>query len=207
MLVIDSAINQDNKSKRKWRCLCDCGKLINVSTGQLGGGKIRSCGCKKDASMLERRGMVPRHLVKPVGVVNRNTLLKTYIRSAARRGLSWLLTDGEAFTIFEADCHYCGRHPFRPVDRAVSEGSLFNGIDRKDNSIGYELSNVVPACAPCNYIKSTMPYDFFIQWVMGIAGHLAKTHVIVKDYAPGQGAYTLSSKQTPGSAREGVRAS
>jgi hypothetical protein len=31
--------------KRVWRCLCSCGKIVDVRGGDLTSGKIRSCGC------------------------------------------------------------------------------------------------------------------------------------------------------------------
>lgn len=33
--------------KRKWQCLCDCGKLIEVATGSLRSGRALSCGCNR----------------------------------------------------------------------------------------------------------------------------------------------------------------
>lgn len=47
-------------------------------------------------------------------------------------------------------CHYCAG----PLPKYSS------GLDRKDNDIGYTLSNVVPCCQGCNRIKSNLlTYD------------------------------------------------
>ncbi len=40
-------------------------------------------------------------------------------------------------------CHYCGE----PIKLTCY------GLDRKDNSRGYTLDNVVPSCFPCNASK------------------------------------------------------
>jgi hypothetical protein len=37
----------DPNKKRKWRCVCDCGVVAFVGTGDLLSGKVNSCGCFK----------------------------------------------------------------------------------------------------------------------------------------------------------------
>jgi hypothetical protein len=39
-----------------------------------------------------------------------------------------------------------------------------NGIDRVDNTLGYELGNVIPCCSVCNRAKSNLPLDYFLRW-------------------------------------------
>lgn len=36
-----------NKSKKLWKCLCDCGKYCYRNTNQLTSGKLTSCGCER----------------------------------------------------------------------------------------------------------------------------------------------------------------
>lgn len=64
---------------------------------------------------------------------------------AADAGMSVSITAEEYVSIISiAKCHYC-------------DGSLAPtgyGLDRKDNSIGYVVSNVVPCCRYCNMVKS-----------------------------------------------------
>lgn len=45
LLVIERDGTQNNK--RLWRCLCDCGKTVFVTTGGLRSGNTKSCGCWK----------------------------------------------------------------------------------------------------------------------------------------------------------------
>ena len=40
--------------ERKWECLCDCGKLKIVSTGNLLNGDVKSCGCLAKELLLKR---------------------------------------------------------------------------------------------------------------------------------------------------------
>lgn len=68
-------------------------------------------------------------------------------RDAKIRGYDWTLTQEEWFAqIAENKCHYC--------QGILNETG--SNLDRKDNSIGYLLTNVVPCCIECNTIKG--PY-------------------------------------------------
>jgi hypothetical protein len=59
------------------------------------------------------------------------------------RKLSTLTFEQWSFLVIGATCHYC-------------EGELptfGHGLDRIDNSAGYELGNVVPCCTRCNMTR------------------------------------------------------
>jgi 5-methylcytosine-specific restriction endonuclease McrA len=62
----------------------------------------------------------------------------------------------------EKNCHYCGRS---------STNNHSNGIDCVDPNpeIGYVISNCVPACRDCNFMKNSMEHDFFINLMKKIA--------------------------------------
>jgi 5-methylcytosine-specific restriction endonuclease McrA len=78
---------------------------------------------------------------------------KDYVRGAAKRGYDMNL-QFEAFSgLVTAECHYCGYK---------TEGEV-NGIDRVDNSIGYQQDNCVTACWTCNRIKHTYDKEFFLD--------------------------------------------
>lgn len=40
-----------------------------------------------------------------------------------------------------------------------------NGIDRKDNQLGYEILNVVSCCKICNIAKNDMKICEFLSWI------------------------------------------
>ena len=42
---------------------------------------------------------------------------------------------------------------------------LYNGIDRKDNNIGYIIENCVSCCGICNRMKMDMSYDDFLNHI------------------------------------------
>jgi hypothetical protein len=57
-------------------------------------------------------------------------------------------------------CHYCG------------ERIPTIGIDRFDNSSGYDINNVVPCCKICNKMKSDLPLEKWVEHVYKIIQHL-----------------------------------
>ena|SRR6266852_2792195 len=70
-----------------------------------------------------------------------------YQRQAKARNLTFTLTSQEFEALVNARCHWCGRYEA-------------NGLDRKDNRIGYvkneNVNNVVPCCWRCNRAKGSL---------------------------------------------------
>lgn len=61
-----------------------------------------------------------------------------------------------------SNCHYCGSSP----DQTYSWYKIkFNGLDRVNNRIGYEIENCVPCCITCNFAKKDLSYSTFINWL------------------------------------------
>ena len=70
---------------------------------------------------------------------------------AKRRGLEWSISEEQyEFIVSSGACGYCN-------DRLPQTNG---GLDRKDNSLGYTIDNVVPCCFSCNRIKGALlTYD------------------------------------------------
>jgi hypothetical protein len=75
----------------------------------------------------------------------------SYKKGARERGFIFTITVDEFKALWNKNCFYCG-------DKI--EGI---GLDRKDNSVGYEIKNVVPCCVACNTMKMTETYESFIN--------------------------------------------
>jgi hypothetical protein len=73
-----------------------------------------------------------------------------YKTSAARRGLTWALSDVRALAMMGTPCTYCGGPGY--------------GIDRVINDKGYTFKNSVPCCSVCNRAKFRMSAAEFIAW-------------------------------------------
>lgn len=75
-----------------------------------------------------------------------SVLLSRYKRDAKDRDKLWELTDEHAILLFSNKCYYCHETPLK---------EYFNGIDRKNNDIGYNVDNCVSCCMMCNFMKTT----------------------------------------------------
>jgi hypothetical protein len=94
-------------------------------------------------------------------------IFKRYERQAKARNLTWRISFEDFERLIGQCCHYCGTFG--------DEG--WSGLDRVDNRIGYILtpvSNVVPACAECNFAKRVMTSENFIRMAIRIAEHQKK---------------------------------
>lgn len=101
-----------------------------------------------------------------------NRWMLIYTSNASRRGIAWKLTRDEFKEIIEQSCHYCGVPPSAFTDKNAIGTLLCNGVDRKDNSIGYTKANSLPCCSVCNRCKSTMPYEEFIAYLKRAGDHV-----------------------------------
>lgn len=84
--------------------------------------------------------------------------ISIYRQNAKTRSVEFLLTDAEAEQIMKCDCFYCGTPP-EPL----------NGMDRRDNTLGYTSSNTVPACSMCNLMKKNYTEQDFIDHCVKVA--------------------------------------
>ena len=147
------------KRHRVWSCLCECGRHKNVRTSNLVCGKVRSCGClafeKQRENAKYRYGAANSNWRGGCSLVN--VAIGTYKREARRRGIVWGLSDDEAAAVIIQPCAYCGEPASngKYLHRNGSVPFYHNGIDRIDNSRGYEIGNVVPCCKYCNFGKFT----------------------------------------------------
>ncbi|MFH2018621.1 MAG: hypothetical protein ABII98_01375, partial [bacterium] len=125
-----------------WEARCDCGNVIKIASKYLLSGGTKSCGCLRK---IEK------------GEANFNKLYSGYKNSAQKRGLAFLLSKDEFRKIIGENCSYCGIEPKQKLNRRFSNGEyLFNGIDRRDNLLGYTKKNSLPCCFVCNRAKGDM---------------------------------------------------
>jgi glutaredoxin len=96
---------------------------------------------------------------------------KSYMKGATKRFLVFDLTFERFCVLTGASCHYCGAAPRLTCYSKQSAIQIpLNGVDRKDNAIGYTVSNSVSCCGQCNRAKSTMSEQDFRMWAGRVAG-------------------------------------
>lgn len=151
-----------------WNCVCDCGVFVCVKSQALRTGKTQSCGCLWEPSIRASRMIPDRRLAGFRSIVNH------YIHAAKKKGHEWSLPFETARELMESECHYCG------VSSSLVHVSLaqcrtktmYNGIDRIDNTVGYVPGNVVACCTFCNFQKSNHDYDEFVGWINRVSDNL-----------------------------------
>ena len=105
----------------------------------------------------------------PKGEAGLKNLLKRYVFQAKQRKFNISLTLDEFRQITSSKCHYCGFNPSMLSKSHNQWGYYFyNGIDRKDNAVGYELDNCVSCCKICNWAKGKNSYNEFIVYLKRI---------------------------------------
>ncbi len=144
---------RDSCEKPIWLCKCDCGKEKMASYSALINGLIKSCGCIWRLS----EGEAAFHRIY--------TKMK---KGALRRNINWGLTLEEIRPLITTRCFYCGQEPKQGqgLDYKNYNGNfLYNGLDRKNSSLGYTIENVVPCCKTCNFSKRLMSVEEFQNWI------------------------------------------
>ena len=90
-----------------------------------------------------------------------------YQRSAKKRNIQFELTLDEFKRISSNLCYYCC---------AFKEGADYSGIDRVNSDIGYCLTNIVPCCTICNYLKGILGHNEFLNHLLKITTHQIKNN-------------------------------
>lgn len=136
-----------------WNYICDCGKHGTIKSRYIIEG-TSSCGCNRKIKK---------------GLANFNKLYKAYEKDANYRNNKFELSKEEFKKITSSNCFYCGQQPKQISYKKHSNGAyLYNGIDRKNNNLGYTKSNSVPCCFICNRAKGNMEYKEFKKWIRRI---------------------------------------
>ncbi len=151
------------KSGRARACLvqCSCGnKLIHSLTLIQRGTPSRCNKCR--AKYVGNKHRLNSHRA------GKNRVLARYKSMAKKRGLSWNLSNNFAINLFEAECFYCGTKGSMHYTEKNNDWA-YNGIDRKNNKLGYSESNCVSCCKLCNRTKWTLSDKEFIDLAKTIA--------------------------------------
>jgi hypothetical protein len=79
-----------------------------------------------------------------------------YQTDAKKRHLIFILTLEEFQIIASQVCYYCGQ---------FSKNQNYCGLDRIDSTQGYLLTNIVPCCRICNWMKAEMTQQEFQEHI------------------------------------------
>lgn len=174
-LTVTSFSHLDKKLRSQfWHCKCECGKECVLSTAALrrANKPTHSCGCfRKDAVVLSGFDFNR----KEIGMANINSLFYTYKKTAKKRNLVFNISKEHFIKLTSQNCHYCGVEPKQIHTKKETNGAyIYNGLDRMDNGLGYEIENIVSCCKTCNYAKRIMSYQEFLEWIKRAYNHLSR---------------------------------
>lgn len=126
--------------KRMWLCKCDCGNMTEANTGSLTCDKKKSCGCLTSTKSAENSIKSRYKIVKQDA--GYRSIYSSYKLNAKSRKFDFNIDFDYAVSIMKSDCHYCGIEPSNTYMKSYYNAT-YNGIDRVDNTKGYEMDNIV----------------------------------------------------------------
>lgn len=163
-------IKKDKWRNTHWLCKCICNKEKIVTGSSLKNNTSKSCGCLQ-------KEIARKNSILPDGEANFNALYYKYRRNGIKRDLEFNLTKEQAKILFKGDCYYCGIKPLQKHTYKKSNGEYFyNGIDRVDNTKGYNIDNCVSCCGTCNHAKHNMSQDNFFVLIKKIFNKLENNY-------------------------------
>lgn len=149
LLLIEITNQRDSDNRKLGLFVCDCGNKKLISYKKVSKGLTKSCGCLNKKATLEST-------IK--------YLYNRYKFKAQKKKLIFELTLEEFKDLTNSNCHYCKT---KPSQKAINNNItyFYNGVDRKNNLIGYTLNNSLPCCKICNRAKNSMVYEDFIEYL------------------------------------------
>lgn len=167
LTVIDRAINNKHGDSML-NCICDCGKTVTIRSVLVRNGSAKSCGChtKKWKLLKNKRQKIDSKLRTSSIEFNAafNQLYLGYFNGAVARNKSFNLNIEDFYALTKMNCYYCNRKP-KQIRKTSIASYTYNGIDRIDNSKGYQIDNVVACCKICNFAKHSMSKEEFESWI------------------------------------------
>lgn len=163
-----------NANSSLWRCQCSCGgpNSLTIQRRQhLSKGLVTSCGCLR----REKQSESGKARLLPNQEAAKNVFMNQYKISAKKRGYEFSLSKEQFVCLISQNCSYCDLLPERRwelSDRSYARDFFANGVDRKDNGLGYTTENSIPCCTDCNSAKGTKSVEEFKAYLIRIARHM-----------------------------------
>lgn len=156
IFIGDKLVTETEHPRKAALCQCQCGKVQLIRKSDVLNGRSTGCrSCVNSSRTTFESAMTE--------------IFNNYKRSALDRNVLFSLSIEDFLLLVKSDCFYCGSEPRTRAPRA--RDFFYNGIDRKDNAMGYQLENCVPCCGVCNRGKNNMPYEEWIEYLDRLAKH------------------------------------
>lgn len=163
--LVKGAYKSNGKAAKRtyFKCQCVCGKIKNISPGEVRNNKTKSCGCKMgDLFRLSYELSYGKKHSNPV-------ITMLWSEYKGREGREFSLTFEEFKTLVKSPCFYCGEPPSNlRSTKHLRRQELVGGIDRVNNNLGYVTGNCVPCCKICNFMKRSSTLEDFMNHIQKI---------------------------------------
>ena len=182
LTILDIYFKEGSKSLIA-KTQCECGNIKEIPLTRIKSGQ-KSCGCIKKLCL---NGFIEKgwkkggwdgenwNLEKRLSS-SKEALFRSYKKGAKERKLNFEISSVEFFKLTSSNCFYCGK---KPSQGKKKDGYYkYNGIDRKDSSLGYTLENSVPCCWECNKAKNSTPKEEFLSWIEQVYKHSIENNTI-----------------------------
>lgn len=163
-LVVISVAGKNRSGNYKWLVECECGNKKEIPSDHLVRERqpVMSCGCYRNDRIREACCPNPDQVAF-------NLLFLAYKKRARLKKLEFGLDVDEFRNLTGSDCHYCGAPPAQEMRNKPKTGLyVYNGVDKIDPNGNYTISNCVPCCKKCNYMKGTLSVAEFLSHVSSI---------------------------------------
>lgn len=157
---LEEDMERTTSNHRYFKVQCTCGEIFSTRVDR------KKDYCTKCSFKIKKETLTVSNKAALV-----NSLFQSYKRGGISRGYSFLLTYSEFEDLIQKNCYYCG---CQPINKKISgnKSIYYNGIDRKNNSLGYVNDNCVTCCGKCNMIKNKYSHDDFLQHIKLIIKNL-----------------------------------
>lgn len=180
LTVISLSTTRGNRRQLKWNCLCDCGKTHLVTGESLRHNKSRSCGC-----LLRDSRYVKNKNTDRVRMLFKLLYFSLKKRHAKKSKSKNIIPFDNFITLSLSNCFYCNspaeskledvRYSTKFGKSIITDTVIkYNGLDRVDNTKGYEADNVVACCKYCNMAKNEFTQEHFRERICKIYNNWAK---------------------------------
>jgi hypothetical protein len=156
LTYISENFDRTTSNHRYFKVRCNCGEIFSTRIDR----KLDKC---KKCSLQEKKDFITEKNVNTLI----NYLFKSYKKNALQRHYSFNIEFIMFKDLIFSNCYYCGSAPFNTAKRG-NKTIKYNGIDRKNNELGYEFENCVTCCGKCNVMKNKWSHDDFINHIKTI---------------------------------------
>lgn len=167
----DFTISTYNKDEGRYTLTCKCGKTSTGASDHVtrkislllsdGYTACQICTFAYQQKLKESRD-------KNDTIYTYKDVYREYVKKSKDRDISFKLSIEDAVKLFDKPCHYCGEKPNNCRIRQNGQKIFYQGLDRVNNDIGYESTNVVPCCKYCNSFKMERTESVFLEQVKKI---------------------------------------